>query len=106
MVSLVSVRLVGQSYSNTCGDIVEEQELLLLGCVTRRWTHLIEGIMSVSYKSITVLEQYEELCKLLLQRSKSLKQNEIVLNSKVIILQQFLEILICNITFAICKPGF
>lgn len=68
---------------NTCGDIAEEQELLLIGCVTSRWTHLIEGIMSVSYKSVSVSEQYEGLCKLLLQRSKSLKQNEIALNSKV-----------------------
>ncbi|VVB07168.1 unnamed protein product [Arabis nemorensis] len=62
---------------------IEKIELLLLGCVTSRWTHLIEGIMSVSYKSVTVSEQYEELCKLLLQRSKILKQNEIALNSKV-----------------------
>jgi len=30
-----------------------------------------------------VSEEYEELCKLLLQRSKCLKQNEIALNSKV-----------------------
>lgn len=84
MVSLVSVRKGGLSYLNTCADIAEEQELLLLGCVTSRWTHLIKGIMSVSYKSVTVSEQYEELCKLLLQRSKSLKQNEIALNSKVL----------------------
>ncbi|CAE6221720.1 unnamed protein product [Arabidopsis arenosa] len=79
---------------NTCGDIAEEQELLLLGCVSSRWTHLIEGIMLVSYKSVTVSEQYEELCKLLLQRSKSLKQNEIALNSKVEeILEYLTEIL-------------
>ncbi|KAG7612234.1 Fanconi anemia group F protein [Arabidopsis suecica] len=80
----------GHSYLNTCGG----QELLLLGCVTSRWTHLIEGIMSVSYKSVTVSEEYEELCKLLLQRSKSLKQNEIALNSKVEeILEYLTEIL-------------
>ncbi|KAL9282263.1 putative fanconi anemia group F protein [Arabidopsis thaliana] len=75
-------------------DIFIEKILLLLGCVTSRWTHLIEGIMSVSYKSVTVSEEYEELCKLLLQRSKSLKQNEIALNSKVEeILEYLTEIL-------------
>uniref|UniRef100_A0A1J3CWW4 Fanconi anemia group F protein n=1 Tax=Noccaea caerulescens TaxID=107243 RepID=A0A1J3CWW4_NOCCA len=62
---------------------IEKMELLLLGCLTSRWTRVIEGVMSVSYKSITVSEQYEELCKLLLQRCKSLKQSEITLNSKV-----------------------
>ncbi|KFK31671.1 hypothetical protein AALP_AA6G143800 [Arabis alpina] len=73
---------------------IEKIELLLLGCVTSRWTDLIEGIMSVSYKSVSVSEQYEELCKLHLQRSKSLKQNEIALNSKVEeILEYLTEIL-------------
>ncbi|ESQ44604.1 hypothetical protein EUTSA_v10003421mg [Eutrema salsugineum] len=77
------------------GDIfIEKIELLLLGCVTSRWTHLIEGITSVSYKSITLSEQYEELCKLLLQRSKSLRQNEIAFNTRVEeILEYLTEIL-------------
>ncbi|CAH2046529.1 unnamed protein product [Thlaspi arvense] len=73
---------------------IEKIELLLLGCVTSRWAHLIEGFMSVSYKSVTVSEQYEELCKLLLQRSKTLKQNEIALDYKVEeILEYLTEIL-------------
>ncbi|KAF8045358.1 hypothetical protein N665_5107s0002, partial [Sinapis alba] len=76
------LRRLHVSAENKDDIFVEKIELLLLGCVTSRWTHLIEGIMSVSYKSVTVPEQYEELCNLLLQRSKGLKQNEIALNSK------------------------
>ncbi|CAF1731078.1 BnaC09g17810D [Brassica napus] len=77
------LRRLHVSAENKEDIFVEKIELLLLGCVTSRWTHLIEGIMSVSYKSVTVSEQYEELRNLLLQRSKGLKQNEIALTSKV-----------------------
>ncbi|KAL1199640.1 hypothetical protein V5N11_019403 [Cardamine amara subsp. amara] len=88
------LRRLRVSVENDDDTFIEKIELLLLGCVTSRWTHLIESIMSVSYKSVTVSEQYEELCKLLLQRSKSLKQNEIALNSKVEeILEYLTEIL-------------
>ncbi|KAG7536533.1 Fanconi anemia group F protein [Arabidopsis suecica] len=88
------LRRLRGSDKNDDDIFIEKIELLLIGCVTSRWTHLIEGIMSVSYKSVTVSEQYEELCKLLLQRSKSLKQNEIALNSKVEeILEYLTEIL-------------
>ncbi|CAH8358102.1 unnamed protein product [Eruca vesicaria subsp. sativa] len=75
---------------------VEKIEVLLLGCVTSRWTNLIEGIMSVSYKSVTLSEQYEELCKLLLQRSEGLKQNEIALNSKVEEILEYLTDILKN----------
>ncbi|XP_013609886.1 PREDICTED: uncharacterized protein LOC106316531 isoform X1 [Brassica oleracea var. oleracea] len=77
------LRRLHVSAENKEDIFVEKIELLLLGCVTSRWTHLIEGIMSVSYKSVTVSEQYEELRNLLLQRSRGLKQNEIALTSKV-----------------------
>ncbi|CAN6866601.1 unnamed protein product [Brassica oleracea] len=77
------LRRLHVSAENKEDIFVEKIVLLLLGCVTSRWTHLIEGIMSVSYKTVTVSEQYEELCTLLLQRSKGLKQNEIALTSKV-----------------------
>ncbi|OAO96088.1 hypothetical protein AXX17_AT5G42120 [Arabidopsis thaliana] len=88
------LRRLRVSDKNDDDIFIEKIELLLLGCVTSRWTHLIEGIMSVSYKSVTVSEEYEELCKLLLQRSKCLKQNEIALNSKVEeILEYLTEIL-------------
>ncbi|EOA14583.1 hypothetical protein CARUB_v10027833mg [Capsella rubella] len=88
------LRRLRVSAENDDDILIEKIELLLLGCVTSRWTHLIEGLMSASYKSVTVSEQYEELCKLLLQRSKSLKQNEIALNSKVEeILEYLTEIL-------------
>ncbi|XP_010441939.1 PREDICTED: uncharacterized protein LOC104725040 [Camelina sativa] len=89
-----TLRRLRVSSENDDVVFIEKIELLLLGCVTSRWTYLIEGFMSASYKSVTVSEQYEELCKLLLQRSKSLKQNEIVLNSKVEeILEYLTEIL-------------
>lgn len=42
-----------------------KQELLLLGCVSRRWTYLIEHLMSVSYDSVTTSEQYHDLSNLL-----------------------------------------
>ncbi|KAJ0252592.1 Fanconi anemia group F protein [Hirschfeldia incana] len=88
-------RLKG-SAENKDDMFVEKIELLLLGCVTSRWTNLIEGIMSVSYKSVTVSEQYEELCKLLLQRSKGLKQNEIALNSNVEEILEYLTEMLKN----------
>lgn len=42
-----------------------------------------------SYKSVTLSEQYEDLWKLLPQISKSLKQNEIPLSSKVTTVQDY-----------------
>ncbi|XP_010494400.1 PREDICTED: uncharacterized protein LOC104771558 [Camelina sativa] len=89
-----TLRRLRVSSENDDNVFIEKIELLLLGCVTSRWTNLIEGFMSASYKSVTVSEQYEELCKLLLQRSKSLKQNEIALDPKVEeILEYLTEIL-------------
>ncbi|CAN6971779.1 hypothetical protein IGI04_034836 [Brassica rapa subsp. trilocularis] len=90
------LRRLHVSAENKEDIFVEKIELLLLGCVTSRWTHLIEGIMSVSYKTLTVSEQYEELCKLLLQRSKGLKQNEIALTSKVEEILEYLTDILKN----------
>ncbi|XP_048595964.1 uncharacterized protein LOC106417759 isoform X1 [Brassica napus] len=90
------LRRLHVSAENKEDIFVEKIELLLLGCVTSRWTHLIEGIMSVSYKTVTVSEQYEELCKLLLQKSKGLKQNEIALTSKVEEILEYLTDILKN----------
>ncbi|KAH0869010.1 hypothetical protein HID58_076032 [Brassica napus] len=56
------------------GIFLEKIELLLLGRLASRWTQLIEGVVL-----------------LLPQRSKSLKQNEIPLSSKVTTVEEILE---------------
>lgn len=65
-------------------DICETIELLLLGCIANRWNCLIEHFMHVSYYSLTILEQYHELCNLVLGRSQtqSLNSTEETMNSK------------------------
>ncbi|KAL5561998.1 hypothetical protein UlMin_031745 [Ulmus minor] len=49
------------SDNNLCDTI----ELLLLGCISGRWTKIIEHFLSVSYNSPTTSEQHNEVWKLL-----------------------------------------
>ncbi|PIA39977.1 hypothetical protein AQUCO_02500002v1 [Aquilegia coerulea] len=53
-------------------DFLEMLEILLLGCVSRRWTQLIEKFVSVSYCFLPVANQYQELHSLPQGRSQSL----------------------------------
>ncbi|XP_021831302.1 uncharacterized protein LOC110771326 isoform X3 [Prunus avium] len=54
-----------------CSDdgLCETIELLLLGCITSRWTSLIEQLVSVSYDCKNISEQYHDVCNLLFGRS-------------------------------------
>ncbi|KAL6271347.1 hypothetical protein ACE6H2_028258 [Prunus campanulata] len=54
-----------------CSDdgLCETIELLLLGCITSRWTSLIEQLVSVSYDCKNISEQYHDVCNLLYGRS-------------------------------------
>ncbi|CAB4321740.1 unnamed protein product [Prunus armeniaca] len=47
----------------------ETIELLLVGCITSRWTSLIEYMVSVCYDCKNISEQYHEVCNLLYGRS-------------------------------------
>ncbi|XP_050147086.1 uncharacterized protein LOC126622410 isoform X2 [Malus sylvestris] len=56
--------------------LCETTELLLLGCITSRWTSLIEHLMSISHDYKNILEQYNEVCNLLHGRSTDLKSKQ------------------------------
>ncbi|XP_068319565.1 uncharacterized protein [Pyrus communis] len=62
----------GSSDDGLCETI----ELLLLGCITSRWTSLIEHLMSISHDYKNILEQYNEVCNLLHGRSTDLKSKQ------------------------------
>ncbi|PRQ25733.1 hypothetical protein RchiOBHm_Chr6g0286881 [Rosa chinensis] len=64
--------LAGGSDNGLCETI----ELMLLGCIASRWTSVIEHLVSVSYDSHTVLEQYHEVCNLLHGRSTTLRSKQ------------------------------
>ncbi|XP_035550592.1 uncharacterized protein LOC109010736 [Juglans regia] len=63
-------------------DFSETIELLLLGCIASRWNCLIEHFMSVSYFSLTISEQYHQVCRLVMGRSQTLNTREQTTNSK------------------------
>lgn len=63
-----------------------KQELLLLGCVARRWSCLIEHLMSISYNSKTISEQYHEVCNLLPVRYQTVDSREETTSLKVLFL--------------------
>ncbi|KAK9281985.1 hypothetical protein L1049_004895 [Liquidambar formosana] len=63
-------------------DMSEIIELLLLGCITSRWSSLIEHFVSVSYNSLTISKQYHEVGNLLLGGSQSLHSKEETMDSK------------------------
>ncbi|GKV01768.1 hypothetical protein SLEP1_g14298 [Rubroshorea leprosula] len=59
-----------------------KQELLLLGCITSRWNSLVEYLMSVSYDSLPVSNQYHLLCNFVFGRSLNFPHKEDSMNSK------------------------
>lgn len=61
-----------------------KQELLLLGCITSRWTYLIEHLMSISYNSKTISEQYQEVFNLLPVRYQAFDSGEETVSLKVL----------------------
>lgn len=70
--------LAGGSDNVLCETI----ELMLLGCITSRWTSVIEHLLSVSYDSRTILEQFHDVCDLHYGRSTTLKSKQEVINTQ------------------------
>ncbi|KAF3967417.1 hypothetical protein CMV_008584 [Castanea mollissima] len=70
------------SAKSSDNDFSETIELLLLGCIASRWNCLIEHFMHVSYYSLTISEQYHELCNLVFGRSQSLNSTDETMISK------------------------
>lgn len=56
---------------------------MLLGCITSRWTSVIEHLLSVSYDSRTISEQFHEVCNLLYGRSTTLKAKQEAISTQV-----------------------
>ncbi|KAM5563338.1 hypothetical protein ABKV19_018146 [Rosa sericea] len=75
--------LAGGSYNGLCETI----ELMLLGCIASRWTSVIQHLVSVSYDSRTVLEQYHEVCNLLHGRSTTLRSKKEAISQATDILE-------------------
>ncbi|XP_030496424.2 uncharacterized protein LOC115712303 [Cannabis sativa] len=64
-------------------DFRDTVELLLLGCITDRWSYFIKHLMSVSYYPITTSEQFQEVCKLLpTGKFQTLDSKQETVNSK------------------------
>ncbi|KAL2238716.1 UNVERIFIED_CONTAM: hypothetical protein Sindi_1063300 [Sesamum indicum] len=68
-------------------------ELLLLGCIADRWSPLIEHLMSVSYKPLTLSRIYHEVFKLSLGKSLHLFLKESLVNCKEKCVVDYLEVL-------------
>ncbi|WJZ90747.1 hypothetical protein VitviT2T_009872 [Vitis vinifera] len=75
-------------------DYCETIELLLLGCIARRWSCLLEYFMSDSYDSINIPKQYSEICNLLTGRSQSPHSKEDVLDLKENAILEYLNVLV------------
>lgn len=60
----------------------ETIELLLVGCITSRWTSLIEYMVSVCYDCKNISEQYHEVCNLLYGRSTAPISKQEAVSSK------------------------
>ncbi|XP_015901166.2 uncharacterized protein LOC107434233 isoform X1 [Ziziphus jujuba] len=71
-------------------DFCETVELLLLGCITSRWTYLIEHLMSISYNSKTISEQYQEVFNLLPVRYQAFDSGEETVSLKEIDILEYL----------------
>ncbi|GLT41298.1 hypothetical protein SLA2020_153730 [Shorea laevis] len=70
------------SDGNRTDNLLEMVELLLLGCIASRWNSLVEYLMSVSYDSLPVSNQYYLLCNFVFGRSLNFPQKEDSMNSK------------------------
>lgn len=61
------------------------QELLLLGCISSKWTSLIARLMSISYDSLTISTIYNEVRNLILRKYHNIQFQEEMMNSKVVL---------------------
>ncbi|XP_021631748.1 uncharacterized protein LOC110629142 isoform X2 [Manihot esculenta] len=65
-------------------DLQEMIELMLLGCITSKWNHLIEYFISVSYDPFTISKLYHEVCSLFTGRYQSSHSKEESTDTKCI----------------------
>ncbi|KAJ9169664.1 hypothetical protein P3X46_017826 [Hevea brasiliensis] len=72
-------------------DLQETIELMLLGCITNKWNHLIEYFMSVSYDPFTISKLYHEVCSLFTGRSQSSHSKEESTDSKENAILEYLD---------------
>lgn len=56
---------------------------MLLGCITRKWNHLIEYFISASYDPVTISKLYHEVCSLFTGRYQSSHSKEESTDTKV-----------------------
>lgn len=64
------------------GSLSDKIELLLLGCVTRRWSLVIKHLQSVNWDSFTSSQRFSEVCNLLSGRPQNLILKESMEHSK------------------------
>ncbi|CAN1766866.1 hypothetical protein LINPERHAP1_LOCUS10076 [Linum perenne] len=59
--------------STQCTDDSKSEtiELLLLGCISDKWSSLVEFLMSFSYDKVTILKMYQDVCNLLPRTSEA-----------------------------------
>ncbi|XP_030528080.1 uncharacterized protein LOC115739209 isoform X2 [Rhodamnia argentea] len=70
------------SEGRNIGSLSDKIELLLLGCVTRRWSLVIKHLQSVYHDSFTSSQRFSEVCNLLSGRSQNLILKESMAHSK------------------------
>ncbi|XP_056161464.1 uncharacterized protein LOC130134667 [Syzygium oleosum] len=73
---------LNMSEERNLGRLSDKIELLLLGCVTRRWSSVIKHLQSVSCDSFASSQRFSEVCNLLSERSQNLVLKEKMVHSK------------------------
>ncbi|KAF8041641.1 hypothetical protein BT93_A0283 [Corymbia citriodora subsp. variegata] len=73
---------LNMSEGRNLGSLSDKIELLLLGCVTRRWTLVIKHLQSVHWDSFTNSQRFSEVCNLLSGRPQNLILKESMEHSK------------------------
>ncbi|XP_057963975.1 uncharacterized protein LOC131155075 isoform X2 [Malania oleifera] len=64
-------------------DFCETIEILLLGSIASRWSHIIEYFMSISFDSLAISRRYLEVRNILTERRQSSHCKEGTVNSKL-----------------------
>ncbi|KAL2540694.1 hypothetical protein Adt_01672 [Abeliophyllum distichum] len=77
-------------------NLFETIELLLLGCITDKWSSLIDHLMSSSCESLTMSKLYHDVHNLSLGRSHELCCNVGLMNSKEKSVLDYLEVFLSS----------
>ncbi|KAF6144458.1 hypothetical protein GIB67_024685 [Kingdonia uniflora] len=83
-------------YSAEAQDLLEIIELFLLGCILRRWSHVVEIFMSVSYDLVPISKKYHELQNMLQGRSDLIHSKEEAVKIKENEILEYLTVLLQN----------